>query len=178
MEELKKKLSLSDITLGTMRFFDKGLSKNEVVSLIEKSWEIGINTHHSSFEYNSYQLYTSALSKSNVKNKVKHIVKLSSPSFDDVFFDANSIEKNIDTQLRILDVDCIDVLQWLVRSKPINDVDRLHVLENQQQQIKETFTSLKQKGKIKAVFSFPYSVTFAEKVIKLPQNRWSNFLSK
>jgi len=56
-----------------------------------------------------------------------------------------------------------------VRSKPINDKDRLKILNHQFEEIDECLFNLKQKGKIKSAFSFPYSVTFAQEVIKLKQ---------
>ena len=86
MEGLKANLGLSNITLGTMRFFDKSLSLNEVTRLIEKAYDIGINTHHSSSEYSSYSLYTEALKKGVCAKNVKHIVKISAPHFEDDFF--------------------------------------------------------------------------------------------
>ncbi len=160
-------LNLGKITLGTMRFVDKNLSIKETVKLIEESFNLGINTHHSSFEYNSYSLYANALNKSSCKPHIKHIVKLSSPHFGESKFSAEKLEKLIDNELKHLKVDCIDVLQWLVRSEPINDNDRLSVLLHQKEAIEASLSSLKEKGKIKHVFAFPYSVNFAHEVIKL-----------
>ena len=169
MEKLKKELGLSRITLGTMRFLDKGLTETQVIQLLEESWEAGITSHHSSSEYSSYKLYTKALQKSSMRNNVKHLVKLSSPHFEDDEFSGKILEERVDAQLKTLQIDCIDVLQWLVRSKPINDADRLLTLQDKKEEIKEVLTSLKQKGKIKSVFSFPYSVPFANEVIKFPE---------
>lgn len=169
MEKLKKKLDLSRITLGTMRFQDKGLSERQVTQLIEESWKAGIISHHSSSEYSSYELYTKALKNSSVRNKVKHVVKISSPHFEDDTFSKTILEQRIDGQLKTLQVDSIDVLQWLVRSKPIDDANRLQILRDKEAEIKEVLLSLKQQGKIKATFSFPYSVPFAEAVIKFQE---------
>ncbi|OSY88145.1 hypothetical protein WH52_09005 [Tenacibaculum holothuriorum] len=167
MEELKNKLSLSSITLGTMRFADKNMSVEEVIRLIEEANDIGITTHHSSYEYSSYELYCNALKKTSCKNNLKHIAKISAPHFEDSEFSFNNLEERVDNELERLNVDTIDVLQWLVRSKPINDIDRLHTLNSQQKEIEEGLNTLKNKGKVKSVFSFPYSVNFAEEVIKI-----------
>ena len=152
-----------------MRFADKGLTQTQVTKLLEELWEVGVTSHHSSLEYNSYPLYTAALKKSSVAGKIKHITKLSSPHFEDDEFSAVILEKRVDAELKTLQIECIDVLQWLVRSKPINDADRLQTLVDKKEEIKETFKQLKQKGKIKSVFSFPYSVPFAKEVIKISQ---------
>lgn len=152
-----------------MRFHDKQLTVNQVVDIINEGFEIGINTHHSSFEYSSYELYSKALGKSGKGKEVKHIVKLSSPHFKDDAFSAKILEERVDNQLKALQTDSIDVLQWLVRSQPINDADRLQTLEDQQEEIASSIEDLKKKGKIKTCFSFPYSVSFAKKVIEFDQ---------
>lgn len=164
-------VGLSNVTLGTMRFYDKNLSVNEVTEIIENCYEIGIDTHHSSLEYSSYQLYLKALKKSVHKKQIKHIVKLSSPHFEDnpLSFSSKTLETKIDKELINLDIEQIDVLQWLVRSKPISDTDRLNVLYQQTDEIEECLSNLKRKGKIKSTFSFPYSIPFAKEVIKLKQ---------
>lgn len=169
MGQLRDHLDLSNITFGTMRLFDKKLSNNQVLSLIEKCYEVGINTHHSSFEYNSYELYCQSLRQFNRRNNIKHIVKLSSPHFEEKRFSARILEERIDLQLKALGIDQIDVLQWLVRSKPITDATRLNTIIHQNEEINHSFRELKQKGKIKSVFSFPYSVTFTEEVLKLEE---------
>lgn len=171
MEKSISNLGLSKETLGTMRFYDKNLSTKEVTKIIENCYEIGIDTHHSSHEYNSYNLYLKALKNSVCKKQIKHIVKLSSPHFEDdpLLFSAKNLETRIDAELKNLNIDQIDVLQWLVRSKPINDKDRLNILSLQTNEIEECLANLKQKGKIKTAFSFPYSVPFAKEVIKLKQ---------
>ena len=171
MKKSMPNLGLSNVTLGTMRFHDKNLSSKNVTNIIENCHEIGIDTHHSSFEYNSYQLYLDALKNSSCKRQIKHIVKLSSPHFEDnpLSFSTKTLEAKIDEELKNLNIEQIDVLQWLVRSKPINDSDRLNILKLQANEIEECLANLKQKGKIKTAFSFPYSVPFAKEVIKFEQ---------
>ena len=169
MGGLKDFLNLSDLTLGTMRFYDKGLSSNQVQTIIEKSFEVGIDAHHSSFEYNSYDLYRTALAKTTVKSKIKHVVKLSSPHFDEKEFSPKKLIALIDRELISLKVECIDVLQWLVRSTPINDHDRIKILSQQKNLINNTFEKLNKEGKIKSVFSFPYSIPFAKEVIDIEE---------
>lgn len=149
-----------------MRFADKNLSTQEVVNLIEAAAEIGITTHHSSSEYSSYDLYSAALRTAECKNSIRHIVKVASPHFEDDAFNSVTLEQRVDQQLDALGIECIDVLQWLVRSKPINDTDRLQTLNRQRDEIEQAFANLKHKGKIKSVYSFPYSIEFARQVLQ------------
>lgn len=152
-----------------MRFFDKSLSIKDLKNLIEEAFCFGINTHHSSVEYSSYSLYREALKQSNCANKLKHIVKLSAPHFEDDTFSSKLLEERVDKELKALRIERIDVLQWLLRSKPINDKDRLTMLFEFKDEIEDVLQRLKQKGKVKSVFSFPYSVPFADAVEKLNQ---------
>jgi len=152
-----------------MRFLDRSLSIKEVSKLIEEAFSIGINTHHSSSEYSSYELYAEGLKQSNCASKIKHIVKVSAPHFEDQVFNSKLLEDRVDEQLQVLNTDTIDVLQWLVRSKPINDKARLETLFTYKDEIENVMQRLKQKGKVKTVFSFPYSVPFAQSVKKLNQ---------
>lgn len=150
-----------------MRFFDKGLSVQDVVSLIDAAADAGVTSHHSSSEYSSYDLYVEALKHANCRSNISHIAKVAAPHFEDDKFCRRLLEERVDRELTSLNIDCIDVLQWLLRSKPINDVDRLKTLANHRDEIEDVFESLKQKGKVKSVYSFPYSVEFARQVLKL-----------
>ena len=92
-----------------------------------------------------------------------------SPHFDEKSFSFKNLSERIDKELQYLKIECIDVLQWLVRSTPINDIERLNIIEKQYDQINDSFLRLKKDGKVKSVFSFPYSVPFANKVINLEE---------
>ena len=152
-----------------MRFYDKKLSVNEIAELIDECYDSGIFTHHSSFEYNSYELYTSALRLAHNRTKINHIVKLAAPHFEEDKFSSKTLIKKVDDQLKSLNIEQIEVLQWLVRSKPINDTDRLGTLENQENEISDCLSRLKQDGKVKSIFSFPYSKIFAKQVMQLEE---------
>lgn len=169
MERIKKELNLSAITLGTMRFKDKNLQKKDVVNLIEKAYDIGIDTHHSSFEYDSYDLYLEALKAANCKLEIRHIVKIAAPHFEDKRFSISLLQERVENQLKELNIECIDVLQWLVRSKPINDSARLQILTTFKDEINECLLDLKKEGKVKSVFSFPYSLNFSKEIIGFKQ---------
>jgi len=160
-------LNLSKVTLGTMRFKDKGLTSTDVTRLIECAFDVGVTTHHSSYEYSSYKLYCEALNNSHCKSQIKHICKLANPHFDELKFDVSKLKSKVESELLQLNTDCLDVLQWLLRSQPINDTERLAILEDQNDQMSFLFQQLKSEGKIKSVYSFPYSASFTKAVVKL-----------
>lgn len=54
--------SVGPLALGTMRFADRGRTKEELIHLFSFLYEeLNINVHHSSYEYSSYSLYCDAV---------------------------------------------------------------------------------------------------------------------
>jgi len=164
--KISNQLSVSEICLGTMRFKEKELNKNNVLNLIDTCYSYGIDTHHCSYEYESYQLYLKGYLSSKNKSKIKHIVKLPCPHFDELKFSSKKLKTLVNRYLNDLEKEKIEIIQWLVRSQPINDADRLKILNEQAQEINETIVYLKNQGFIDAFYSFPYSVTFTKEVLK------------
>jgi len=158
-------IHISPVALGTMRFVDKGLSKEELTYLIEFLYkEVGINIHHSSYEYNSYSLYCDALHSIKYKADLKHICKLSAPDFKEENFSSNSLREKVCKEIKTLGIERIDFLQWLFRSEPIDDVIRLDKLKDKLNDVEYCFQNLIQEGLIGVVGTFPYSVRFGKHV--------------
>jgi aryl-alcohol dehydrogenase-like predicted oxidoreductase len=160
-------ISLSSIALGTMRFRDKGLEKEELVDMMKYLYhELGVNTHHSSYEYNSYELYCQALTEFKKDSGVQlhHICKLSSPDFWEENFSKLSLKEKIHNELKSLKTERISVLQWLFRTEPINDEKRIPALHRSLHEIDEAFTEFIKEGIVGVVGTFPYSIAFGEEV--------------
>jgi len=163
---ISNQLGISEICLGTMRFIEKKLDQNDVLNLIDTCFDYGIDTHHCSYEYESYQLYRKGYLSSENKSKIKHVVKLPCPHFDELKFSGEKLKSLVNRYLNDLEKEKIEIIQWLVRSQPINDADRLKILQEQTQEIEESIKYLKKQGYIAAFYSFPYSVPFANKVLE------------
>jgi aryl-alcohol dehydrogenase-like predicted oxidoreductase len=160
-------LNLSKIIFGTMRLNKGSRECVSNLSLIENAFEFGINTFHISSEYNSYDLFCDLFNNLGKKrNKFKFIVKLPVPHFEDEYVNAGLIRDRVENYLQDLNIQSIDCVQWILRSKPINDFDRIKVLESYNNDFEEEFVNLKNEGKIKTVLSFPYSNNFANEILK------------
>jgi predicted oxidoreductase len=162
-------IDVSLISLGTMRFYDKGLTKDDLVALLEYSYhELGINTHHSSYEYNSYDLYCKALAyfKKNKNLELHHICKLSSPDFKDKKFSKAQLKNSILSELKNLNADRISILQWLYRTEPIDDAVRIPALQESLAEIEDAFKEFIDEGIVGTVGLFPYTIEFGEEVAK------------
>lgn len=150
---------LSKITLGTMRLMEKGLSVQDVLTLLSFCLSSGVTSLHVSQEYESYNLLKESV-QSRYRDKMKNhqlIAKLASPHFGEIKFSPSSLEEKIDTVLLDLCADKIDVIQWMWRMEDLDDDVRITRTQDQFNLIKETFDKLLKSGKVDKVSCFPYS---------------------
>ena len=154
-----------------------GVSASDLLNLLHDS---GIDTHHSSAEYDSHPRYLQALAASRASGRsFEHVVKLASPSFNSDFFDASQVKTAVDQELSDLGVERIASLQWLFRTPdPSDDETRLRLLRDQFEVLEGTFHELIECGKVANVSSFPYSLSFARATAALkPVSALANYLS-
>lgn len=147
---------LSAISLGTMRFLDKGLSVKQVTALFDCAKDKGITTLHVSSEYSSYDLVKAALPHRDHQ----FIVKLAAPHFDEDGFSQKSLEKKVDRFLLDFKRDSIDVAQWMWRMNPLDDDSRIEKTGEQLGSMQEAFQALVVSGKVKQFSCFPYTPSY------------------
>ena len=159
---------ISQVTYGTMRLRAETDGRSAAQLLLDLS-EAGIDTHHSSHEYDTHHLYLDALGVAKRQGlSFKHIVKLTSPNWEDTKFNPTAIRDLVDRELRSLGAETLVSVQWLFRtSDPQNDTTRIRQLREQESEIRSTFSDLIEAGKICDVSIFPYSVAFARKALEV-----------
>lgn len=145
--------NLSPITLGTMRFLDKGLSVDTVKRLLNFAHDHGVTSLHVSPEYSSYGLVKAA----SQGDRHQFMVKISAPHFDEENFSKQSLFKRVDDFLRDFQIDTIGVVQWMWRMNPLDDDQRIKRSEEQLSHMKEAFNELVTVGKVRAFSCFPYT---------------------
>ena len=186
----KTDIALNTVTLGTMRFAsDKFNSKKDSLDLLNYLYDNGVDTYHTSHEYNTHDYFCSVfrqLKQEKPALNTSHIVKLSSPHFEDIDFSHASLENKVDAQLKALSIDRIDIVQWLFRQKNNTDEIRIPKFTDSVQVIEESFKKLIKVGKVRAFASFPYSLCFADAVnqhhlvdgfvdyLNIGERSWSN----
>ena len=153
--------SLSQVAYGSMRL-SEAPDRLRPIEVLLRLHDAGIDTHHSSFEYDSYPLYLDTLKQlSQTSRSVAHIVKLAEPSFDDITFDAGRLVTAVDDRLAELGTDHIAVVQWMVRTPdPSNETVTLELLHEQRSEIASAFDQLKSAGKVGEFAVFPYTNRF------------------
>ncbi|MCH9756777.1 MAG: aldo/keto reductase [Gammaproteobacteria bacterium] len=164
----KTNVFLSPITLGTMRFEESRFEgSKEAAAFLEYLYERGVNTYHTSSEYETHSFFCDIFQrfKQGKPNcETKHIVKLACPHFEESDFSAVRLEHLVDEQLKALQIEQIDIVQWLFRQKQNIDTVRIPKFENCADEVLSAFSRLKQSGKIKALSAFPYSLPFADAI--------------
>lgn len=158
---------VSQVSYGTMRMLPEvdGVS---ATALLCELHDAGVDTHHSSYEYETHSLYLEALRKAKQSGRrFKHIVKLSVPSFDTPIFNTQQLAHHIDRELSQLGTEQIASLQWLFRTPDAAATEqRIAQFAEQKSEINSALESLKAQGKIGNVSVFPYAPEFAEAALK------------
>lgn len=158
--------TLSQISYGMMRFGAIPADTDPADHLCYLH-DLGIDTHHSSGEYDTYDAYLAALAKARAGGRsFLHVVKVAEPSFDDDRFDGARLTKLVDRRLRELGADTIHSLQWLFRTPdPQDSAKRCSLVAEQADEILEWAAAQHRAGKILNLSVFPYSLEFAQSVL-------------
>lgn len=131
--------------------------------------DLGVDTHHSSHEYDSHSAYLAALAKAQQSGRsFHHIVKLAEPGFDDHRFNPARLTALLDQQLEDLNAETIASVQWLFRTPdPQNDSARIPTVADQIGEITAWASHQIDVGKMQNLSFFPYSTPFAETLMDL-----------
>lgn len=169
-------IELSEVTFGTMRYvkgvYDGG-DEAEGKRALEEALASGVNTIHSSYEYNT-RWATGAVLKNHPKRlDVHHIIKVPVPDFEDSSFDETKFRRIVEDALRELHAERISIVQHLQRGvdrKTLNagggDTVRLAALPVINERIQAVFAKLYEEGKVGALACFPYTRGFADAAIR------------
>lgn len=156
--------TLSRLIFGTMRM-NPQTTYSKYYDLLNSMLERGIDTHHISFEYESYPLYQKLHQQLKKEHKyIKHIAKIAAPDFKERKFDSAGFEKRIDDELVRLGKDQLEIVQWMFRMENLDDQLRTTIFKRDYDEMDATFERLKKSGKVLAFGHFPYTLLFANEV--------------
>lgn len=153
--------SLSVVTLGTMRLPEL-VDGQPVWRFLADLADLGIDTHHSSVEYDSDPIYVDALRRAHQAGlQFRHIVKIAEPSWDHDRFDSARLMERVDEERSRLGVDHLDVVQWLVRTPdPTDEKVTIRAVERATRSLVRTIERLKTTGAVGSMVVFPYTAAF------------------
>lgn len=158
-------VALPQLCLGAMRFDPRRLSVDDGARLIAEAHALGVDAWHSSSEYDTHGHFCASLRafrRDRPGARVTHLSKIAAPHFEDPGFDPQTLRARVEAQLRDLDAERLDVVQWLARSKPISDARRIPELAAMREALADTVGALQREGKVGAWTAFPYSRPWAE----------------
>ena len=174
VEPLEKRhfgsLSVPIVTLGTMRWKDKGLLKNDSFELVNHGLSLGFCMHHISSEYGSYELYCDTIRnlRPAERQRIGVIAKIAIPEFREHKFDYHILKKRVERYLQDLGIDRIDIVQWLDRWDGLDkhkDKKRILRYNEFRYELSDAISTLQKEGLIAEFACFPYTVDYAENII-------------
>jgi aryl-alcohol dehydrogenase-like predicted oxidoreductase len=166
---------VSAVTFGSMRLEPARIDQDAAIRLVEAAWDAGIDTFHSSSEYPTHRFFCEVLRAVRGRRpefRPVHVSKIAVPHFEDPDgFSPPLLRTRVEEQLAELGAERLDIVQWLLRSKPIADAPRLAELERSRESLAEVWSALHREGKVGTLASFPYSMPFAERALDVPPCR-------
>ena len=162
----KTGISLSKLIFGSMRLNEKDLSDSDWQDLLRLSYDLGITTLHSSDEYESFPRFTRIVRKLQAEGlQFNHVVKLGEPHFGSESFSAQRFASRLENYCQALGVEKLDVVQWLWRGDLKDETSRLEGLAASTYSLQKSIETERAKETIGALLCFPYTMSFAEKVL-------------
>ena len=178
-------IELSELCFGAMRFTGTaghvarpgGISQAEIEAqnqrgrrALEAALDSGINCIHSSDDYGTRWMLREVLESHPKRDEIHHIVKLTSPDYQEEGFDPAHFRRSIENDLRELHAERIALVQHLQRGPQVSkedaysvagDARRIDGLASVVEPMMEVAQELQDEGKIGYVVSFPHTMGYA-----------------
>ncbi len=147
-----------------MRMHPERQQLKDWVNLLLHASSMGVLRIHCSDEYETFPFLLAVLKevrRSSPNLEFQFIVKLAEPHFGENFFDAKKFLTRIDAYRKVLQVDQLECVQWMWRGKLDDEPGRLGGFAESADRILEVVDLVKDQGKIKLFYCFPYTFEFA-----------------
>jgi hypothetical protein len=138
---------MSAIVFGTMRMAEEKGDVSYWSGLLREIYYAGVNTLHSSTEYDSFPLLQAVLqnvSRADPAVRFKHLVKLAEPHFTDAGYVSSRLFNKVEEYREKLNVNKLDAIQWMWRSN-LPDEQRIQEFKMIHHELKSDFDALKKK---------------------------------
>lgn len=135
--------------------------------IIDHALELGITSFHCSSEYETFPLFEQAWKRRQNRSAASVIAKIGVPHFGEPRFCARTFREKVDSYLKLLSIERLEVVQWLLRHDLRDETGRQRILAESEEEISALVADLKRAGKIAAFVSFPYTQGIAEAVLRM-----------
>lgn len=167
----KSTVSLSPLTLGTMRLDPDRLNRDTATDILALLVDQGVDCFHTSTEYHTFEFFGELFARTRARFPDKQFLiigKVGVPHFGEDAFSRARFEAEVDRYLLNLGIDCLDVVQWSLRYNLERDDRRLEIFCRDADTIASTVEDLRKAGKLRAIVSFPYSMGVGLKALQEP----------
>lgn len=128
--------------------------------------DAGVNFVHSSFEYGVRWMMNGVLRDHARRHDIHHVIKLPVPDWKDGNrFDEAKFRARVEEALTELAAERIAVLQWMWRTDPNDDENRVAVLPGIVDDVTAAFERLRDQGKVGFLSTFPYTPVAAKAAV-------------
>ena len=135
--------------------------------IIDHALDVGITSFHCSSEYETFPLFEQAWKRRRNRSAASVIAKVGIPHFGESRFCARTFREKVDSYLKSLSLERLEVVQWLLRHDLRDETGRQRILAESEEEISALVADLKRAGKIAAFVSFPYTQGIAEAVLRM-----------
>ncbi len=154
---------------GTMRLLAHTQEPAFWVNFFRDLHQRGIDTLHSSLEYDSFPLLCDVLRRLREDGVTfRHMVKLAEPSFAENHFSPDRLLAKLQAYQHLLGSDTIHHIQWMWRSDLQHETRRLAAFQQQHTDLHTAFAQLKTTGQAAKITCFPYTPGFADAALAIP----------
>lgn len=161
-------LALTPLTFGSMRI-DRAGGLDIACDLISMALDLGVFSFHASVEYETWPLFAAAFRQAKAASRGATLIgKVGVPHFGERAFDPQGFRRKIDQYRQELDIERVEVVQWLLRYDLKDEQGRLEIFDHDGDLVAETVQALRREGAIGGFLSFPYTRGLAERALAAP----------
>lgn len=138
---------------------------------LEAALDGGVNCIHSSEDYGTWWMIGATLAHHPKRHDIHHVIKVSSPDYDDSTFDPSIVRRDVESALRALHTERITFVQHLQRGphvspddaySPAGDDRRIGALPTIAEEFAAIISDLRDEGKVAHGITFPHTMPYAK----------------
>jgi len=183
-------LMVSEISFGTMRMTGDAahVARDRIPTpaqidaqngrgkrALEAALAGGVNCIHSSDDYGTRWMLGEVLERHSQRAEVHHVIKVTTPDYEEDGFDSKRIRSNVEAALRELHADRISFVQHLQRGPQVSkneayaqagDQRRISALADEASEFRTIIEQLQTEGKIGSAVTFPHTMPYGRAALE------------
>jgi aryl-alcohol dehydrogenase-like predicted oxidoreductase len=154
-----------------MRLLPGRITLKGAIDLLLSVVDGGVTVFHTAWEYESFDFFAEVMTKVQTLRPASQLTiigKIGVPHFGVDHFEPAEFEAQLDRYLRAFNRGRLDVAQWSLRFDLKQEDRRVAIFDSQSDIMGDTYTRLRDSGKLGALISFPYTMTIGQRSLEAP----------